>query len=57
LAWTLPPLRLVIGRCDPPVLLSLLLSAARPPRALARHHQIPCVLHGAFANVYDLIDG
>jgi hypothetical protein len=28
LAWTPPPLPLVVGRRDPPVLLSLLLSAA-----------------------------
>jgi hypothetical protein len=33
LAWTLAPLPLVIDRCDPPVLLSLLLSAVRPPPA------------------------
>jgi hypothetical protein len=31
--WTPPPLPLVVGRRDPPVLLSLLLSAAHPALA------------------------
>jgi hypothetical protein len=31
LTWMPPPLRLVVGRRDPPVLLSLLLSAAVRP--------------------------